>query len=262
MAIHPTAIIDPKAELHEDIQIGPYCVIDANVRVSAGCRLYQNVFVTGHTEIGEGCVLHPGVVVGHEPQDTKYGGERSFCRIGRNTVLREHVTVHRGTAPDSSTTIGAECFLLAGSHVGHNCTVGDHVTLINNALLSGHVTLEDDVTVGGGGAFHQFVRIGRLSMIAGHASVGMDVMPFSLTDRDGRIVGLNKVGLKRAETPPEQIDELSEVFRTLLQVGKPFADRVEEVASLVQFPPSEHVVEFLRQPSERGFGGRTRKRYS
>lgn len=259
MPIHPTAIIDPKADLYEDVQIGAYCVIDANVRLNAGCRLYQNVYVTGHTEIEEGCVLHPGVVVGHEPQDTKYDGAQSFCRIGKRTVLREHVTVHRGTEADSYTTIGDDCLLFAGSHVGHNCCVGDRVTLINNALLSGHVTLEDNVTVGGGGAFHQFVRIGRLSMIAGHASVGMDVIPFSLTDRNGRIVGLNKVGLKRADIPTEQIEELSAALRTLFRIGKPFADRVEEVASLVQFPPGQHLVEFLRQPSKRGFGGRTRK---
>ncbi len=138
--------------------------------------------------------------------------------------------------------------------------MGDRVTLINNALLSGHVTLEDGVTVGGGGAFHQFVRVGRLSMIAGHASVGMDVIPFSLTDRNGRIVGLNKVGLKRADISAEQIEELSTAIRTLFRVGTPFADRVEKVASLVRFPPGQHLVEFLRQPSKRGFGGRTRKR--
>ncbi|UCF32391.1 MAG: acyl-[acyl-carrier-protein]--UDP-N-acetylglucosamine O-acyltransferase, partial [Phycisphaerales bacterium] len=115
MAIHPTAIVDPKAELDPTVEVGPYCIIEANVHVAAGCVLMHNVYLTGWTEIGENCVLHPGVIVGHAPQDVKYDGSRTYCRIGRNNILREYVTIHRGTTPESVTTVGDDCFLLAGS---------------------------------------------------------------------------------------------------------------------------------------------------
>ncbi len=259
MTIHPTAIVHPKAELAADVEIGPYCVIDANVRIAAGCRLYHNVYVTGWTEIGEGCILHPGAVVGHEPQDVKYHGERTYCRIGRNNVIREYVTVHRGTTPESETRIGDDCFLLAASHVGHNCRVGNRVTIVNVALLGGYVTVGDGAMLSGGSVFHQFVRVGELAMIAGGGRVVLDVIPFALTDAQGRIAGLNRIGLRRAAIPTAQVSELREAYRVLFSRGRAFSAAVSRLQAQVRFPPAQRLIEFLLGESKRGLAGPTRR---
>jgi UDP-N-acetylglucosamine acyltransferase len=256
--IHPTAVVDRKAELDSSVEVGPYCVIEENVRVAAGCRLYQGVYLTGWTEIGEDCVLHPGVVVGHMPQDIKYTGERSYCRVGKRTILREYVTIHRGTIPESATVVGDDCFLLAVSHVGHNCTVGNGVTLVNAVLLGGHVTVGDRATFGGGAAVHQFARIGELTMVAAGALVRMDIVPFAMTDRDGRIAGLNAVGLRRAEIPREQVLELRRAYRELFGRGAALPESVESLAASAKSPPVQRLVGFLQAESKRGISGRAR----
>lgn len=240
--------------------MGPFCVIDAHVRVDANCRLYQGVYLTGWTRIGPGCELHPHVIVGHAPQDTKYQGERSFCRIGPRTILRENVTIHRGTIPESETIVGEECFLLGGSHVAHNCIVGDRVTLINNVLLAGHVEIADRVTMGGGAAVHQFVRVGELVMIAGNACVTMDIPPFMLVDAQGRIVGLNRVGIRRAELPREEVAEIREAFRLLYGSNLMFRDAVDRLSRQVQTPSGLKLLDFVRKKCIRGYAGRSRRR--
>ncbi len=257
--IHPTAIIDPKAELDSSVEIGPYCVVEGQVRVAAGCRLYHGVYLTGWTEIGENCVLHPGVIVGHEPQDTKYGGERSFCRVGRATILREHVTIHRGTIPESETVVGEECFLLAGAHVGHNCVVGKQVTLINNVLLGGHVEIGDRATLGGGVGVHQFVRIGELAMISGNARVTMDVVPFALSDIEGRVAGLNRKGLRRAGISPDELRAIRDAYRILFGSALPFRQAVAQLAAKQSSASVECICRFLAQESRRGVAGRPRR---
>ena len=259
MSIHPTALVDPKAEIDESVEVGPFCVIDANVRVRSGCRLYQGVYLTGWTDIGESCELHPGVIVGHAPQDTKYRGQRTHCRIGRGTVLREYVTIHRGTIPDSETVVGAECFILGGAHIGHNCVVGNHVTLINNALLAGHVDVGDHVTVGGGAGIHQFTRIGTLAMITGGARVSMDVVPYALCDANGRVVGINRVGLRRAGLSREQVAEVREAYRTIFNRTGSFLHAVERLTRDVTDGPVMELVRFLGAESRRGIAGRTRR---
>lgn len=259
MPIHPTAIIDSQAELDSSVTVGPYCVIEGHVQVGAGCRLYHNVYLTGWTRIGPDCELHPGVIVGHAPQDTKYKGERSYCRIGRGTILREYVTIHRGTVPESETVVGEDCFFLAGSHVGHNCTVGNRVTLINNALLAGHVEIGDGVTVGGAAAFHQYVRIGELAMVAGGARAGMDVVPFALTDAEGRIAGLNRVGLRRAGFPPDHIADIRNAYRVLFSTRSPLSQRMEQLAGTVQSPPGRRLLQFIKASGKRGLAGRSRR---
>lgn len=258
MAIHPTAIIDPKAELDGSVEVGPFCVIDGHVRVAAGCRLYSGVYLTGWTEIGEDCELHPYVIVGHAPQDTKYNGERSYCRIGRGTILREHVTIHRGTTPESATVVGEDCFLLGGVHVGHNGVIGRHVTLVNNVLLGGHAEIEDRAMLGGGAVVHQFVRIGELAMVAGHARITMDIVPFALTDPAGRIAGLNRVGLRRAGIPPEHLKEIRNAYRVLFASRLSLPQAVERVAAEAQSPPVRRLARFLQRDSRRGLAGRPR----
>jgi len=259
MSIHPTAIIDPQAELDSSVTLGPYCVIDGHVQIGANCRLYQNVYLTGWTQIAPDCELHPGVIVGHAPQDIKYKGERSYCRIGRGTILREYVSIHRGTMPESTTVVGEDCFLLAGSHVGHNCALGNRVTLINNALLGGHVEVGDGATIGGIAGVHQFVRIGELAMVAGAARAGMDVVPYALTDADGRVAGLNRVGLRRAGFPRDHVADIRNAFRILFSVGSPLENRMEQLAGAVQSPPGQRLLQFVKATSKRGLAGRSRR---
>lgn len=259
MGIHPTAIIDRRAEIDASVEVGPFCVIEGNVQVGAGCRLYKGVYLTGWTQIAPDCELHPNVIVGHTPQDTKYNGERSFCRIGRGTILRENVTIHRGTIPDSETVVGEECFFLGGSHVAHNCIVGNRVTLINNALLGGHVEVGDRVTIGGGTPVHQFVRIGELAMVAGGARISMDVPPFMMTDSLGRIVGLNRVGIRRAELPREDVAEIREALRTLYGSRLPFRRAVEQLSQRLGTPSGVKLLQFLQQESRRGVAGKKRR---
>lgn len=260
MNIHPTAIVDRRAEIDHTVEVGPYCVIDAHVHVAAGCRLMHGVYLTGWTHLEPNCILHPGVVVGHEPQDVKYKGERTYCRVGEGTILREYVTVHRGTDPESTTTIGRNCFLLATSHVGHNSTLGDNVTLINAVLLAGHVQVGDRATIGGDAGIHQYVRIGELSMIAGTARVTMDVPPFTLIDAAGRVAGLNRVGIRRAGYTPAETKAIRDAYRVLYRPGARFRDVVPElVASADRAPaPVQRLVQFLSAPSKRGIAGRSR----
>ncbi len=262
MSIHPTAIIDPKADIDASVEIGPFSIVDANVRIAAHSRLFQNVYVTGWTEIGESCEVHPGAIVGHVPGDIKYKGARTYCRIGRDTILREYVTVHRGTEPDSATTIGERCFLLAGCHVGHNCTIGNDVTIINDALLAGHVSIGDRTTIGGDVGLHQFVRVGTLAMLAGNANVVMDVLPFALTDLQGKVAGLNRVGLRRAGISREEVIEIREAYRTLFASRLPFRQAVESVIPNMQTPAGQTLAAFLQAPTRRGIAGRPRKKKS
>lgn len=259
MAIHPTAVVHPRAILDESIEVGPYCVIDEHVRVGRGCRLYQHVYLTGWTEIGEECVLHPGVIVGHEPQDVKYHGERSYCRVGRRTILREYVTIHRGTTPESDTVVGESCFLLGGSHVAHNCRVGNYVTMVNAALLAGHVEVGDRVMVGGAAVVHQFVRIGEMAMISGNARVPKDVLPFALVNVEGRVAGMNRVGLRRAGVTAEESREVRELYRVLLSSSGGHAARLAEAARIAKLSAGQRLVAFASGDSRRGLAGRGRR---
>lgn len=260
MPIHPTAIVDCQAELDASVTVGPYCVIEGPVRMDAGVRLYQNVYVTGRTHLGEGCVLHPGAIVGHEPQDIKYKDQPTFCRIGRSTIIREYVTIHRGTEPDTGTVVGNDCFLLAASHVGHNCVLGDGVTLINGVLLAGHVQVGPRATLGGAAVVHQFVRIGELVMVAGRARVVMDALPFSLVGVDGRIAGLNRVGLRRSGMSPQEIEEIRELYRIIQSPGRPLAAALDECRQQCHTEAGRRLLAFLEAPSKRGLAGRSRPR--
>jgi len=260
-SIHPTAIVDPKAKLGSDVTVGPYCVVDGDVQIGRGCRLFQGVYLTGATQIGEDCVLHPHVIVGHEPQDIKYDGQRTCCRIGRGTILRENVTIHRGTAPGSSTVLGEDCFLLGGSHVAHNCTLGNCVTLINNVLLGGHVTIGNHATLGGGAVVHQFVRIGEFVMISGNGRVPMDVVPFALLEENGRIAGLNQVGIRRSGLDKNAASEIRNAYRILFERnGGTFAAAVEQLEKVANSEVEHKILAFVKETSKRGLAGMSRDR--
>jgi len=258
--IHPTAIIDSKAKIDSSVEVGPYCVIEGEVQIGPGCRLLHGAHITGWTTIGADCEIHPHAIVGHAPQDIKYHGERSYCRIGRRCIVREYASIHRGTIPDSATVVGDGCFLLAGSHIGHNCQVGNKVTLINNVLLAGHVIVEDLVTIGGATAVHQFVRIGELAMVGGLGRVSMDIPPFALTDPLGRVAGLNRIGLRRNEYPREELAALREAYRVLYDGRCGFRDAVEKLAAQASTTATKKLLRFIEGPTKRGIAGRSRAR--
>ena len=229
MAIHPTAVIDPRAEIDGEVEIGPYVVIDGPVKIKRRTRVMAHAYITGWTEVGEGNEIHPGAVLGDAPQDLAYRGEESYLRIGDRNIFREHVQLHRGTAPASSTVIGNDNFLMAGSHVAHNCKLGDHVVLANGALLGGYVEVGDRAFISGHCVVHQFVRVGELSLMRGLSGVSKDVPPYSIVDWQHRVRGVKAVGLKRAGFDERRIREIKEVFRILFRKGRNLSLALKEV---------------------------------
>ena len=252
MPIHPTAIVDSLAKIDESADIGPYVVIDGPVRIGPGVRIFPHAYIAGWTTIGAGSEIHPGATVGHAPQDTTYTGEETYCKIGENTIIREGATIHRGAVPGSTTVVGDRCFIMAGAHVAHNCVLENDVTLANNVLLAGHVHVGDQAFLGGMAGVHQFVRIGTLAMIAGHAVASMDMPPFMMMDRLGRCAGVNAVGLRRANYDVQQRQDIKRAYRILYRSGHLFRKAIDVLADEVTTDAGVRLVEFLRAPSRRG----------
>jgi UDP-N-acetylglucosamine acyltransferase len=229
MAIHPTAVIDSKAEVDSEVEIGPYVVIEGQVKVRRGTRIMAHAYLTGSTEIGENNEIHSGAVLGDAPQDKAYNGEETYLKVGDHNVIREHVQVHRGTAPGSSTIVGNHNFLMANAHVGHNCKLGDNIILANGALLGGYVEVGDHVFISGNCVVHQFVRIGPFALMRGLSGTSRDVPPYAIVDWQHTIRGVNTVGLKRAGFDENRIREIRETFRVLFRKGRNLTLAVEEV---------------------------------
>jgi UDP-N-acetylglucosamine acyltransferase len=253
MSIHPTAIIDKHAELDASVEVGPYVVIDGPVRIGAGTRIRSHVWLTGWTQIGERCDIFPFAALGGPPQDSHHQGERSYCRIGDRVIIREAVTIHRGTQPESATEIGDDCFITSQCHIGHNCRLGRGVTLIFTAGLSGHVEVGDRAILSGGSVIHQFARIGELAFVAANARVGNDVPPFMICHGESTIVNVNIVGLRRAGFNSEARQELRDAYRMLYRSGLPFRKAVDQLATMVRTDAGQRLVQFLRSESKRGF---------
>ncbi|MEM7043333.1 MAG: acyl-ACP--UDP-N-acetylglucosamine O-acyltransferase [Pseudomonadota bacterium] len=251
--IHPSAIVDPKAEL-DDVFVGPFCQIDAGVQLGRGCRLESHVVVTGRTTLGEGCRVFPFACLGHRPQDLKYRGEESDLLIGSNNQIREHVTMHPGTAHGGGTTrVGDDGLFMAGAHVAHDCQVGDGVIMANNATLAGHVEVQDHAILGGLSAVHQFVRIGRQAMIGGLAGVEADVIPYgTVLGNRAYLNGLNIVGMKRRGVDRDEIQQLRNAYRALFVTEGTFADRLHEVAEHYKaYPRVIEVIDFIQSGDNR-----------
>lgn len=229
MSIHPTAVIDPRAEIDSDVEIGPYVVIDGQVKIRRGTRVMAHAYLTGWTEIDEGNEIHPGVVLGGPPQDKAYRGQETYLRIGARNVIREYVQIHRGTAPASATVIGNDNFLMATSHIGHNCRLGDHVILANGALLGGYVEVGDNVFISGNCVVHQFVRIGDYALMRGLSATSRDVPPYAIIDWQHTVRGVNVVGLKRAGFDEQRVRAIRSAFRILFRKGRNLALAVQEI---------------------------------
>ena len=255
MAIHPTAVVDSGARVHESAEVGPFCVIGDEVEIGAGTRLLAHVYVEGPITIGDENLVHPYSTVGVAPQDLKYQGERSETRIGSRNTIREFVTIHRGTGGGGSlTSLGDDNLLQAYAHVAHDCHVRSHTILAHSATLGGHVTVEDWAVVGAHSGVHQFCRIGAHCYIGGYSVITQDVMPYSLvvTERGARVFGVNKVGLERREYSKDTIQRLHKVFRVLTKSGLNTDRAIEKIRTEVETDETvESLLEFI-QSSERG----------
>jgi UDP-N-acetylglucosamine acyltransferase len=251
--IHPTAIVHPGVVIGNGVEIGPYCVVGEHVTLGAGTKLLANAVINGYTAIGDECVIYPFTSIGMPSQDRKYHGERAYTSIGNRTTIREYVSVHRATGEGAITSIGDDCLLLAYTHIAHNCRIGNGVTMSNLAQLAGHVVVDDHATIGAMVGVHQFVRIGAYTMLGGGALVTRDVPPFFLVDGDPvRAYGLNSVGLRRAQFPPETLAELKECYKLMYRSGRNLSQALEGIKEIVKTDAGRRLITFVEAPSERG----------
>ena len=215
MGIDKTAIVNKKAEIDPTAHIGPGVTVREKVHIGANVKILANAYICVGTEIGEGTVIHMGAVIGNEPQDYEYKGEETFTKIGKNNIIREYVTIHRGTKEGSSTVIGDNNFLMVQAHLGHNCVIGNNVIIANGALLAGYVQVDDGAFISGNVVFHQFCRVGMYAMIGGFTGVNKDVPPYMLVRGPSVIRGINLVGLRRAGVKRDVIREIKEAYKLL-----------------------------------------------
>jgi len=249
--IHPTAVVDPTAQIAPDVEIGPYAVIEGPVKIGAGTKIWPHAYLVAPLEIGTHCQVHVGAIVGHEHQALREPQEGGV-KIGNNTILREYVTIHRSSQSGTWTTIGSDCLLMGFSHVAHDCIVGDRVIISNGSLVAGHVTIEDKAIISGNVVIHQFVKIGTLSMIGGLSRVNKDVPPYLLVKGDSLIWGINSVGLRRAQLPQATLVRIREAYRLLYRSGLNTAQAVKTIQELKDNPKEvEHLITFV-QNSPRG----------
>jgi len=249
--IHPTAIVDPRAEIDASAEVGPYVVIEGPVRVGPRTRLMPHVVLMGDTHLGADNVLHPGVVLGDTPQDLAYRDTPSGVRIGDRNIFREFSQVHRGTQPDTVTVLGDGNFLMVNAHVAHNCRIGSRVIIAGGALVAGHVVVDDDAFISGNCVVHQHVRIGRLSIMRGLSRTSRDVPPFALVDGTHTVRGVNRVGLRRAGFDRARVRAMVEAFRVLFSERRNLKVAMAEIDSAPVTPDVQELLAFIRA-SRRG----------
>ncbi len=252
--IHPTAQIHPSAEIEVGVEIGPYAIIGPRVRIGAGTKIGPHTVIEEGVSLGRRNEIGPFVVLGAKPQHLAYAGEPTRLEIGHENVIREYVSIHRGTLLEKGVTrIGSRCYLMAYTHVGHDCELGDEVILTNNVQLAGHVKVGNGVVIGGMAAVHQFCRLGDFCFISGMSGVSKDVPPFvRVFGIPAAISGLNLVGLKRRGMPREAISALSQALRLFLRHGT-LAEAIEKIRQEVPLLPEvEKFLAFLEGPSKRG----------
>lgn len=250
--IHETAIVHPKAELGRDVEIGPYSIVGEGVLIGDGTKIGSHVEITGPAIIGRNCKISQGAAIGVEPQHIKYAGEPTRVVIGDNNVIREYVTISRGTTGgNGETRIGNGNMIMAYGHIAHDCIIGDGVVFTGGAALAGHVVVEDCAVIGGMSGVHQFVKIGRMAMVGGMAKVVKDVPPYFLVDGNpARVIGVNIVGLKRNGVPPEVRRQIRKAYKLLYCSGLNVRDALLRIESeLAGVEEIQHLVEFLKASS-------------
>ncbi len=254
-SIHETAVIDAAAKIGADVTVGPYCVVGPDVTLGDGVVLKAHVVLDGLTEVGNETQIYPFASIGLPPQDLKYGGEKSRLIIGRNNIIREHATMNPGTAGGGmETRVGDNGLFMIGTHVAHDCQLGNHVIMANNATLAGHVTVGDFAVIGGLAAVHQFVRIGEHAMIGGLSGVEHDVIPYgSVMGERARLSGLNIIGLKRRGFDRDTIHGIRAAYRDLFASEGTLEERLDKVAGdFADNSVVQQVTAFIRGDSKRG----------
>lgn len=250
--IAPTARVDPSAIIGPGCVIGEFCVIESDVVLGAGCRLEPYVLVKRWTTIGERNEISAGTVLGTDPLDKVFDGQRSYLRIGNGNKIREHYTISRGTTPESVTEIGDGNYIMTSGHVAHNCRIGNGTTIASCALVAGYVEVEDQAFLSGGVVVHQYSRIGRLAMIGGNTRVNLDAPPFFLySGFDIEPVGINVVGLRRAGVSVEEITEIKRAYKLLYRSGLKLAAALDRMGEQCEGECVKHLMRFVRA-SQRG----------
>jgi len=258
--IHPTALVDPAARLGEGVIIGPYAVIGPEVCLGARTEIGPHVVIEGRVLMGEDNKIFPGACIGLEPQDLKYRGDATEVVIGDGNRIRECVTINRATAAGESTRLGSHNLLMAYSHIGHNCVLGDRIVVANGVAVAGHVHIEDRAVIGGVLGIHQFVHIGRLAMVGGMSRIDRDVPPFTMVEgHPGRLRGFNRIGLQRSGLVDADdgsvMKELQHLWKLLYRSGLPLATALAQARTMQLSPTGEHLVAFLEAsctPGRRG----------
>jgi UDP-N-acetylglucosamine acyltransferase len=253
--IHPTAIIDPKAEIGEEVEIGPYSVIERDVFIDEGTKIGPHVVIRHGTHIGKRCQISQFASIGEAPQFSGYKGEKTLLQIGDRNIIREFVTLHRGTVKGGGKTIiGNENFIMAYSHVAHDCQIGNQVVMANGSTLAGHILIEDFAIIGGLTAIHQFCRVGTYAIIGGVSGILMDIPPYTKAQGDrAKLFGLNTVGLKRANFSEETLRALKKAYRIIFRSGLTLEKAMKQVGEdeIAQTPEVQHFLQFI-QGSKRG----------
>ena len=252
--IHPTAIIDPSAEIDANVEIGPYAIVKSDVQIGSGTRIGPYTTIEEYVTIGQDCQIFQYASIGGAPQDLKFHGEKSYLKIGRGTIIREFVTINRGTEVGGGITeVGEENYLMAYTHIAHDCRTGNRVILANNSTLAGHIILGDNVTVGGLVAIHQFVEIGDFAYIGGKSAVVKDIPPYVIAAGDrATLHGLNNVGLKRHKFSKKSIQALKKAYRIYFRIGLTVKQASERVkAEVEQIPEVKNFSRFILE-SNRG----------
>ncbi len=251
--IHPTAQVHPQACLYEGVEVGPYSIVEEGVEVGEDTIIRAHTIVQKGTKVGRECEIGPCAILGGPPQDVAYKGEPTFLEIGDRNIIREYVSIHRASREGEATKVGSDNFIMAYSHIGHDCHIGNQVVVTSYVGISGHVVVEDMAIIGGQVGLHQFVRIGALAMVGGNSAFNKDVPPYTMASgRPGRVFGLNVVGLRRKGVSPEVRRALSRAFRIFYRSGLNTSQALEKIKKEVElYPEVLHFVEFI-ESSTRG----------
>ena len=251
--IHPTAIVSPKAELADNVTVAPFTIIEDDVQIGEGTTIASNVLIADGAKIGKNVIVAHGAVISTKPQDLKFGGEKTDVSIGDNTVIREYVTINRGTVAHGTTTIGKNCLIMTYAHIAHDCIIGDNVILANSVNLAGHIEIDDFAIIGGVVPIHQFVKIGAHAMIGGGYRVPQDICPYALVGGYPlKIVGLNAIGLKRRGFDREVIKKLQQAYKFLFFSGLNTSQAVEKINAEIELIPEVQVILDFIKRSTRG----------
>ena len=251
--IHSSAIVSDAAQLADDVTIGPFAIIDAGVSLGAGCQIGPRAWITGKAQLGEGNKIGCGAIIGDNPQDTSFDtATPSNVILGANNRIGDYVTIHRSTAQDGSTIIGDDNFLMIGVHVAHDCQIGHRNNLANNVLLGGHVHIGNNTFLGGGGGFHQFLRIGDYALAQGNASISRDVPPFCLVHGHNKLLGLNVIGLRRGGFTPAERSDIKRAYNLLFRSGGNLPEALATAETQEWSKGALRLIEAARSPSRKG----------